>query len=155
MGCTSSSVNKSNETNDISRKNTPTVVVKSILVIDDVILNGEIVRNWFEYHHYDVEITYAGSGEKAIERCDENTYDLILTDIKMLGIDGFETVKQLRNNGIDTPIYGVTGLLSSNLIQCAIESGMNDLVNKPIEFKSLISKLRSNGLEFSKKKENN
>ena len=51
----------------------------------------------------------ASSGETALEMIKKNTYDVILLDINMNGMDGFQVITTLRNNGIKTPIIVVSG----------------------------------------------
>lgn len=73
----------------------------------------------------------ASSGETALEMIKKNTYDVILLDINMNGMDGFQVITTLRNNGIKTPIIVVSGRKEDYDTLYGLDIGTDDYVTKP------------------------
>ena len=73
----------------------------------------------------------ASSGETALEMIKKNTYDVILLDINMNGMDGFQVITTLRNNGIKTPIIVVSGRKKDYDTLYGLDIGADDYVTKP------------------------
>jgi len=91
------------------------------------------------------EIIYAQNGEQAIEQCKTNVdFDIILMDIKMPGIDGFETTKKIRKFNKDVIIIAQTAYAMVGDKEKAISSGCNDYISKPIQKNELLKKIIKN-----------
>ena len=73
----------------------------------------------------------ASSGEMALEKVKKNRYDLILLDINMGGMDGFEVIQQLRRRGITTPVIIVSGRKEDYDTLYGLDIGADDYVTKP------------------------
>lgn len=73
----------------------------------------------------------ASSGETALKMIKKNTYDVILLDINMNGMDGFQVITTLRNNGIKTPIIVVSGRKEDYDTLYGLDIGADDYVTKP------------------------
>ena len=73
----------------------------------------------------------ASSDETALEMIKKNTYDVILLDINMNGMDGFQVITTLRNNGIKTPIIVVSGRKEDYDTLYGLDIGTDDYVTKP------------------------
>lgn len=73
----------------------------------------------------------ASSGETALEMIKKNAYDVILLDINMNGIDGFQVITTLRSNGIKTPIIVVSGRKEDYDTLYGLDIGADDYVTKP------------------------
>lgn len=73
----------------------------------------------------------ASSGEEALELTRRREYDLILLDVNLHGIDGFEVVQQLRGRGISTPIILVSGRQEDYDTLYGLDIGADDYVTKP------------------------
>ncbi|WP_316817927.1 PAS domain S-box protein [Pedobacter nyackensis] len=108
---------------------------KKILVVDDNEINIIIAKRVLG--KFGLVVDTASNGEEAIERVWQNTYDLIFMDIKMPGIDGFETTKLMRAMpGIylsSVPIIALTASTLSNEYAKFKESGMNGHILKPFD----------------------
>lgn len=94
----------------------------------------------------------ASSGEDALDKCIHHTYDLILLDINMRGIDGFEVVQRLRSRGIQTPIIIVSGRQEDYDTLYGLDIGADDYVTKPFnpvvlgaKVKALIRRSKGSG----------
>ena len=73
----------------------------------------------------------ASSGEKALELVRQRQYDLILLDVNMQGMDGFEVIQQLRSRGVKTPIIIVSGRQEDYDTLYGLDIGADDYVTKP------------------------
>ena len=73
----------------------------------------------------------ASSGEAALDMIRQNTYDLILLDVNMSGMDGFEVVHEIRARGLQTPIIIVSGRQEDYDTLYGLDIGADDYVTKP------------------------
>jgi CheY-like chemotaxis protein len=80
----------------------------------------------------------AYSGEEALSRLAECTYDLILADLRMPGFDGLELIRGVRYLSPDVPIVLMTGYGSDLIRDEASELGVNDYVEKPFDVSALM-----------------
>lgn len=86
---------------------------------------------------------YAKTGAEAVELCRNNRdLDLVLMDIKMPGMDGYETTRQIRNFNQTVVIIAQTAFALSGERAKAIEAGCNGYVSKPIDMASLVNLLK-------------
>ena len=83
------------------------------------------------------------SGEDALDKCTHHTYDLILLDINMRGIDGFGVVQRLRSRGIQTPIIIVSGRQEDYDTLYGLDIGADDYVTKPFDAKEVIAPVKA------------
>lgn len=114
-----------------------------ILVVDDKKENLELMTKILEREGYDV--SFALNGEKAIHIGSLYQPDLILLDVMMPGIDGFETCQRMKslNDLRDIPIIFVTGRVEVNDIVRAFSLGAVDYVTKPIRHEELCARVRT------------
>ena len=83
------------------------------------------------------------SGEAAITLLAENEYDLILLDINMRGMDGFEVIQKIRGDGLSTPVMVVSGRKEDKDALYGLEIGADDYIGKPFYFPFLLSKVKA------------
>ncbi|MBA7679517.1 Transcriptional regulatory protein ZraR [subsurface metagenome] len=113
---------------------------KHILVIDDDIGIREslfLVLNDAGYQVDTVE-----SGEQGIEKIKRNNYDLIFLDIKMAGMDGIQTLREIRKMGKKIPVYIITAFQKEYFRQLegAMQDGVDfEVIEKPFDRKRLLS----------------
>ncbi|PID92145.1 MAG: hypothetical protein CSA96_04750 [Bacteroidetes bacterium] len=102
-----------------------------VMVVEDLKLNERLLIELLKKH--ELEILTAETGEKALE-CFEKSpdFDLILMDIKLPGMDGHETTRQIRRRDKHVPIIAHTAHSFSGDIEIALTAGCNDLISKPI-----------------------
>jgi DNA-binding response OmpR family regulator len=114
-----------------------------ILVVDDVAQNRLLVEAHLAAAGYAVSI--ADGGESALARFREQPPELVLLDILMPKMDGFETCRALRAlpGGVDTPIVFLTALCDLGTHQAALEAGADDFLTKPINRTELLLRVRS------------
>lgn len=117
-------------------------IPKSILCIDDNISNGELFRRMLSREGYDVIIT--GSGERGLDYAKARHFDLILCDINLPGMTGFQVLKMLRSLPAteNMPIIAVTANCINASRRTCMDAGFNGYINKPImrnELKNLVA----------------
>ncbi len=105
---------------------------KRILIVDDDPSIREVLGELMDSHNYDVET--ASDGFEALSKLVLDI-DLILLDVEMPGLDGFEVAKQIRQDKYagDVPIIFITGMASQHDRLRAVEAGGNDFIAKPFD----------------------
>lgn len=116
-----------------------------LLIIDDEWPNLEVLKLSLGCEGYDVMI--ARSGEEGLKIFMEERPRLVLTDIKMPGIDGIEVLKRIKAIDPGAEVIIITGHGEMDTAVAALHYGASDFVTKPIQDKVLMS-----GLERAKKK---
>ncbi|QAU25309.1 sensor histidine kinase [Dyella sp. M7H15-1] len=107
----------------------------SVLLVDDNPVNRELIQQQLETLGYTVDA--AEDGVVALRLWHEDRYDVVLTDINMPNMNGYELTKQLRARGITVPILAVTATaLASEKVHCK-QAGINDLLLKPLSLDRL------------------
>ena len=116
-----------------------------ILVVEDNKINQIVTKKILEGNNY--KCTILEDGYAAINLLENEKFDLVLMDINMPIINGFETSKLIRSKGIQTPIIALTAFDKQEITEQALASGMNDIIIKPFESAKLfqiISNLLTN-----------
>jgi two-component system sensor histidine kinase/response regulator len=116
---------------------------ETVLVVDDNAHNRALAEAHLTAAGYAVQL--ADGGEQALEMFAEHAPDLVLLDVVMPRMDGFETCSQIRKlqRGADTPIVFLTALTDVSSHQRAMESGVDDFLTKPINRTELLLRVRS------------
>ena len=110
-----------------------------VLVVDDTDDNQKLVKRMLELGGYTVDL--AGSGEESITAVCRSDYDLILMDLQMPMMDGFDATKAIRkweNGRQRTPIIAVTAHAIVGYREKCIENDMDDYITKPLRKKELL-----------------
>ncbi|MEP0913263.1 response regulator [Leptolyngbya sp. GB1-A1] len=113
-----------------------------ILVVDDLMDNLFLLQTVLEAEGYEVEL--ADNGQLAIEKTESTPPDLILLDVMMPGMNGYEVTKRIRQNyNIPyVPILLVTAHDQPKATE-GLSSGANDFIRKPIDFDELLARIRA------------
>lgn len=116
-----------------------------ILVVDDELDLCEILRFNLESEGYEVETLYSAEDALAwLAQCDTSMQpDLILLDVMLEQMSGFEMAKQLRKEGYEVPIVFLTALNNENELLLGFESGGDDYVTKPFSFQTVLARIRA------------
>lgn len=125
-----------------------------VYVVDDNKITVKLMRRYLEVNGYEVGEAYDGT--ECLEKVKERVPDVIVLDVMMPRLDGYETVKRLKSdsNTKDIPVVIVTALNDVANQLKAIDSGADDFLSKPIEEKLLIGKVKLlSALSFSKRRE--
>jgi len=114
-----------------------------ILVVDDLPVNIQLIQNYLSAVGYDTMA--ANNGEEALARIRERLPDLILLDVMMPRMDGFETCRHLKNNPATQylPVIMVTALNELDDKIRGIEAGADDFISKPFNRLELLARVKS------------
>jgi CheY-like chemotaxis protein len=111
-----------------------------ILMCEDNEMNQNLMKSIFMKTNHKLDI--AENGKKGIELLSRNVYDLILMDIQMPELDGYETTQIIRNElKLNTPIMAITAFSTIKEQERCIAAGMNDSISKPFQKDELFAKI--------------
>jgi CheY-like chemotaxis protein len=105
--------------------------IYKILVVEDNKINQLVTQKIIKKNNY--VCTLADDGFQALEILEKEYFDIILMDINMPVMNGFETTRKIRFKGIKTPIIALTAFTKAEIIEEGISAGMNDIMIKPFE----------------------
>lgn len=109
-----------------------------ILAVDDSADGQVVLRLFLKRMGHDAD--FADSGQMALEKLRESHFDLVLMDIQMPGMDGYQTTAEIRkmtNVSADLPVVALTANAMVGDSERCFDAGMNDYLTKPIEFDKL------------------
>ncbi len=111
----------------------------SVLAVDDIPLNLLLVQKMLS--RFNFELRTAGGGQEALDAVARKRPDLILLDLMMPGIDGFEVIRRLREDPTtsDIQIVILSALNSNEDVIKGFNVGANDFIMKPIIMEKLLS----------------
>ena len=117
--------------------------VSRILVVDDNEQNLELLVAYLET--IECEIETATDGAEALEKVEKNPPDLILLDVMMPRMSGFECCRKLKSTPRmrDIPILMVTALNAMEDIEQAVDCGTDDFISKPVNRLELVTRVRN------------
>ncbi|MEA1879696.1 MAG: response regulator transcription factor [Campylobacterota bacterium] len=113
--------------------------MKILLLEDDSILQ-EIILEFLQEEGYDVEAYF--DGEKALDAIASNAYDMLLLDVNVPNINGFEILSYLREIGNTTPAIYITSLSSIDDLKKGFALGADDYLRKPFELEELNARIQ-------------
>ena len=88
-------------------------------------------------------VSEASHGQEAIDKAREHYFDLVLCDVRMPGIDGIETINQLKESIADAHFIVMTGYASEDAPIKALRLGVDDYISKPFDIPTFLEKLRA------------
>ena len=139
---------RSNETLSLMEK-----IRYKILIVDDNPSNAQLLANLLSEHSYEVD--YALNGPDALKMVSSENFDIILLDIMMPEMDGFEVCKKIKQEekNKDLPIIFITAKTDTESIKRAFKEGGFDYVNKPFNSGELLARVKTHiDLKISKEK---
>jgi len=107
----------------------------SILVLDDEPIVGKRLRPALAKSGYEVDVVE--SGAVALARLAARTYDIVVTDVRMEGVDGLEVLRQVRARSPRTAVILITGYATVELARAALTMGAFDFIAKPFKLDDL------------------
>ena len=113
----------------------------TILIVDDDCSVSAMLTKAVQSSGMEADI--AGNGEDALRMLKEKRYDLILMDINMPGIDGFQAVELIRRQGIQTPIIIISGRVEELDTLYGLNIGADDYITKPLQPMILTAKIKA------------
>jgi signal transduction histidine kinase/CheY-like chemotaxis protein len=123
-----------------------------VLLVEDSPDNQYLIGRILSQGGASVEM--ACNGKEALEKAVQHEFDIILMDIQMPEIDGYEATRELRSRGFRAPILALTAHALTEERMRSLQAGCNDHLTKPVDRRSLIQKVslwaaRSAGLEWA------
>jgi DNA-binding NtrC family response regulator len=125
----------------------------SVLVVDDDAIFRAALKRYLEREGY--EITSAGDGETALAKLEESSHDVVLTDLRMPGIDGIELIERARRIDPDAVCIVVTGFANPERSIAALEAGAFWFLDKSYERIQTFGALIEKALEHRRLKTRN
>ncbi len=114
-----------------------------LLLVDDYPINQIVVSEFLS--KWNVVIDSADNGIQALEKIENSNYDIILMDLQMPDLDGYETTRRIRamenSKNSKIPIIAITASSISEIKEQVLDAGMNDCIAKPFEPEDLFTKL--------------
>ena len=112
-----------------SKTNEELMAAFNFLIIDDNKINLLITKKIIENYKATCDICI--SGEEGIEKIRVNSYDCILLDISMFGLDGYETITIIRSFNKNIPVIAFTATQNENVIDKIKQAGFDNIITKP------------------------
>ena len=112
----------------------------SIMVIDDEKIVGDMAKLSLEQEGYDVE-TFL-NGESALERLKEKPFHVVVTDLKMKGIDGLEVLRTVKHLYPETVVIMITAFANLDVAIEALRDDVHDFFPKPVKIKELKASIK-------------
>ncbi|MBI9072185.1 MAG: response regulator transcription factor [Melioribacteraceae bacterium] len=115
--------------------------MKKILVVDDEASMRLGLKDNLEFENYEVDL--AEDGEKGLIKIRENSYDLIILDVMMPRLSGFDLCKTIRAESIETPVIFLTAKGEELDKVLGLEFGADDYVTKPFSLRELLARVKA------------
>ncbi|OWY25098.1 PAS domain-containing sensor histidine kinase [Sphingobacteriales bacterium UPWRP_1] len=114
-----------------------------LLIVEDNELNRVVTTDTIKKWGKDIVIDIAENGEEAVKKIRKTHYDLILMDVQMPKMNGYEATQYIRKtlHKTDLPILAMTAYATTGEAEKTITSGMNDYISKPFDPKKLYQKI--------------
>ena len=114
---------------------------KSILLVEDEASLSMIIKDALEEE--DFQVITAGNGLQGIDRFYKYAPDLIIADVMMPEIDGFEMIRRIRKENKEVPVLFLSARSSTDDIVFGFELGANDYVRKPFSLRELVVRAKA------------
>jgi two-component system, NtrC family, response regulator HydG len=114
---------------------------RRIFIVDDDRDHAESIADILAMHGHEVDLAF--TGEDAVRRFAEVTFDLTLMDVKLPGMNGVETFLALRRQRADAQVIMMTGFSVEQLLSQALENGARGVLYKPLAIPELLRAVSS------------
>jgi CheY-like chemotaxis protein len=122
-------------TKSVSASTSDTIKTSNILIVEDNVINQKVLARILK--RYDIYPDIAADWKECLSQVDKKNYDIILMDLQMPEVSGFDLTKILRDRGISSSIVAVTGNALDEYRKKATEVGMNGFLTKPLKVKDI------------------
>jgi two-component system OmpR family response regulator len=112
-----------------------------ILVVEDELKMASLIRRGLVEEGHATDVT--PSGEDAVWMAEAHPYDVVVLDVMLPGLSGFETCRRLRNAGVWTPVLMLTARDAVDDRVAGLDAGADDYLTKPFSFAELLARLRA------------
>lgn len=111
-----------------------------VLVVEDEKKLNSVIAKQLKKQGYSVDSCY--DGDDAIDYLDMSDYDVVLLDVMLPGMNGFEILEEMRNNGNESPVLMLTARDTVEDKVHGLDSGADDYLTKPFSFDELMARIR-------------
>ena len=115
--------------------------MSKILVVEDEPQMRMGLKDNLEFEGYD--IAFAEDGQEALEMIRETSFDLVILDVMLPKVSGFDVLKKIRSDGIETPIIMLTAKGEEIDKVLGLELGADDYVTKPFSLRELLARVKA------------
>ncbi len=114
-----------------------------VLVVDDILSNVKLLEAKLTAEYFDVVTAF--SGQEALAKMDDHQPDIVLLDVMMPGMDGFEVCRRIKSNpkSAHVPVVMVTALDQASDRVAGLDAGADDFLTKPVDDAALFARVRS------------
>jgi two-component system OmpR family response regulator len=112
-----------------------------VLVVEDDVRMAAALRRGLQAEAIVADV--AGDGEEAVRRVRAGSFDVVVLDVMLPGLDGFETCRRLRDNGVWVPIIMLTARDAVQERVRGLDAGADDYLTKPFSLAELLARLRA------------
>jgi two-component system OmpR family response regulator len=114
-----------------------------VLVVEDELRMAALLKQGLEEHDHSVTVVH--DGQEALELASSHAFDIVVLDVMLPGLDGFEVARRLRRNHQQVPILMLTARDSVPDIARGLDGGADDYLTKPFAFAELLARIRALG----------
>jgi two-component system OmpR family response regulator len=112
-----------------------------VLIVEDHAKMADLLRSGFQKHGLVADVTF--KGEDALWMAGTTRFDVLILDVMLPGIDGFETCRRLRADGVSSPILMLTARDGIGDRVTGLNEGADDYLIKPFSFAELLARVRA------------
>lgn len=112
-----------------------------ILVVEDEHRIAQTLKKGLEHERYAVDVIYDGPG--GLDMAISETYDLLILDLMLPGMDGLTLCRKIREQGLHTPILMLTAKSQVQDKVTGLDTGADDYLTKPFSFEELLARIRA------------
>lgn len=112
-----------------------------ILVVEDEEKVSDLIRRGLEQSEFEADV--AGTGEEALERLAQQSYDAVILDMMLPGMGGLDVVRELRRQRKEVPVLALTALGSTDDRIEGLNAGCDDYLPKPFAFGELLARINA------------
>ncbi len=112
-----------------------------VLIVEDAMDQAMLLRAMLTSTEL-FEVVWAQDGDRALAMFGEGEYDVVLTDLNLPGMDGFDLTREIKRTS-KVPVVAITGYTNQSYIESAYRAGADGLINKPFDRDELLTKLRA------------
>jgi two-component system OmpR family response regulator len=112
-----------------------------VLVVEDELKMAALLKQGLEEHEHSVTVVY--DGQEALEFASSHAFDVVVLDVMLPGLDGFEVARRLRKNHTQVPILMLTARDAVPDIARGLDVGADDYLTKPFAFAELLARIRA------------
>ncbi len=121
------------------RVDTDTSMIQSVLIVEDNLMNQEVLKELLL--DFNVSIFVAGNGLEAVDAVKQQSFSIVLMDIQMPVMNGYESARKIRELGHEMPIIAITANALKGVKDKCLQAGMNDFMTKPVDVPAFMNKI--------------